>query len=94
MGDKVIITRRMYGWSKYGGARHGLVKEELEEWFCQVCAERQVKVLPNYMFDYFGDKRDFIRICSKCKSKAKRGKIKSIISLFKKLRRIYIEDLW
>jgi len=94
VGDKVTITKKMYGWSKWGGARHGLVKEDLDEWFCQSCGEKQVKVLPNYMFDYFKDKRDFIRICSKCKNEAVRRRINRVETLFGRLRKKYIEDVW
>jgi hypothetical protein len=84
----------MYGWSKYGGARHGLVKEELDEWFCQACRQKQVKELPNYMFDYDGDMRDFIRICSKCRNTAIKERIRKVVDLFKKVRKIFVEDTW
>lgn len=94
MADRVTITKKMYGWSKWGGARHGLVKEDLEEWYCQVCGEMQVKNLPNYMFDQFGDKRDYIRICSKCKSEAVKDKLKRIRELFSQLRPVRTEDTW
>ena len=84
----------MYGWSKYGGARHGLVKEDLEEWYCQSCGEKQTNQLPNYMFDYDGDMRDYIRICSKCKYEAMKLKLKRVDDLFAKLRKKRIEDSW
>lgn len=84
----------MYGWSKWGGARHGLVKEELDEWYCQACKEKQTRSLPNYMFDYFGDKRDYIRICSKCKNKVVKENIEYVRDLFQKIRKDYIEDKW
>ena len=57
----------MYGWSKWGGANHGLVKEELDEWYCQNCSELQRKGLPSYMVET--SDREFVRVCAKCKHK-------------------------
>lgn len=94
MAASVKITAKMYGWSKYGGGRHGLVKETLDEWYCQCCGQQQTKSLPNYMFDYDGDMRDFIRVCSKCKYEAMRLKIRKVSELFDKMRKKYIEDGW
>jgi len=65
------ITKQMYGWSKWGGPRKGIVKETLDTWYCQVCGEEQTKDLPAYMF-HIGD-RDYIRLCSKCWAKVKAG---------------------
>jgi hypothetical protein len=64
------ITHKMYGWTKWGGATQGLIKEELDEWYCQVCGEKQIKTLPSYMFPMDVTQRDFSRVCSDCKSKA------------------------
>lgn len=58
------------GWSKYGGGIYGLLKEELDEWYCQICGDVQVKILPSYMFPVDESKRDFVRVCSTCKAKA------------------------
>jgi hypothetical protein len=66
----VSMTGRMYGWSKWGGAREGLVKEDLDEWYCQCCGEKQVRVLPSYMFPTDDTGRDFVRVCTVCKAKA------------------------
>jgi hypothetical protein len=66
----LTITRKMYGWTKWGGAREGLVKEELDEWYCQACGEKQIKVLPSYMFPTNGTGRDFVRVCTLCKAKS------------------------
>ena len=63
------FTRQKYGWSKYGGANHGLVKEELPEWFCQGCGQKQVRGLPSYMIPMtLVDDRNFVRVCSKCEN--------------------------
>jgi len=67
----ISITKQMYGWSKYGGARKGIVKESLDTWYCQVCGEEQTKGLPAYMY-HIGD-RDYIRVCSKCWSRLHNG---------------------
>ena len=65
------ITKMMYGWTKWGGASHGLVKEQLDEWYCQLCGEHQVVELPAYMFPLDDGNRNFIRICSICKKNTK-----------------------
>lgn len=57
-------------WSKWGGGSYGLLKEELDEWFCQVCGEKQLNILPSYMFPVDTLKRDFVRVCTDCKAKA------------------------
>ena len=67
----ISITKQMYGWTKYGGARKGVVKETLDTWYCQVCGEKQTRGLPAYMY-HIGD-RDYIRVCSKCWSKINKG---------------------
>jgi hypothetical protein len=66
----VSITHKMYGWTKWGGAREGLVKEDLDIWYCQVCGEPQLRVLPSYMFPMDESDREFVRVCSLCKAKA------------------------
>ena len=65
------ITRKMYGWTKWGGPTNGLVKEELDEWYCQTCGEKQLKTLPSYMIPLDMAQRDYVRVCSSCKAKAK-----------------------
>ena len=62
---RVTITQKMYGWSKWGGGNHGLVKEELDTWYCQGCSELQRKGLPSYMVELAT--REFARVCAKCK---------------------------
>lgn len=61
----------LQGWSKWGGPIYGLLKEELDEWYCQICGEKQVKILPSYMFPMDVTQRDYVRVCSDCKAKAK-----------------------
>jgi len=65
------LNMQKYGWSKWGGPRKGIVKESLDTWYCQVCAEQQTIGLPAYMV-HIGD-RDYIRLCSKCWSKVQDG---------------------
>ena len=65
------ITKEMYGWTKYGGGKHGLVREQLKTWYCQICGEEQTQDLSSYMVN-LGD-RNFLRICSKCWHKIKQG---------------------
>lgn len=62
------LTREMYGWSKYGGARQGLVKEELDVWFCQACAREQLKDQAQYMVRFTSERAEYARVCSPCKN--------------------------
>lgn len=57
----------MYGWSKWGGGNKGLVRENLEEWYCQSCAQKQRRELPSYMVEVAN--RDFVRVCARCRHK-------------------------
>ena len=74
----------MYGWSKWGGGNKGLVKEELNEWYCQSCAKIQRKGLPSYMVETAP--REFVRVCSKCKHKMIVEKLDSFYELIKIVR--------
>ena len=69
------------GWTKWGGAIYGLMKEELDEWYCQACGEKQVKTLPSYMFPLDDFKRDYIRVCAKCKALARVKRISYVFEL-------------
>lgn len=75
----------MYGWSKWGGANKGLVKEELEEWFCQSCGEPQRKCLPSYMVE--SATREFVRVCSRCRHEMIENRIRSYWKLIGIVRR-------
>ena len=66
-GDPKKVTKKMYGWSKWGGVNFGLVQEnKTEEWSCQGCGNPQASELPSYMFEFSPD--EFIRICSICQA--------------------------
>jgi len=73
----------MYGWSKHGGRNFGLVMEELNEWYCQVCQEKQTKDLPAYYIPVDEDEREFVRVCSKCKNIAEQNNICYLPDLLK-----------
>lgn len=76
MGDKIMSNmpakpndpfkgKKTGKWTKYGGAVHGLVKEEIKDkWYCQVCAEEQPKELKPFLFELYPG--DFIRVCNLC----------------------------
>lgn len=68
MADIAIVklSTQKYGWSKYGGARHGLVQENQDEWFCQSCGGKQTKELPAYLIGIDDTKREFMKACSVC----------------------------
>ena len=82
---KVTITRLMYGWSRWGGGNQGLVKEELDEWYCQNCGEIQKKGLPSYMVETA--EREFVRVCAKCKHKMVENRLKDYWGLMNYTRR-------
>jgi len=86
---RVKVTRMMYGWSKYGGARHGLVKHN-GEWTCQICGETFPSEIPAYMFCWdIENLREFLRICGMCENKYKKNKemVKSVDDLIKLCRK-------
>jgi len=80
MGTTIKITKKMYGWSKYGGARKGLAQEELDEWYCQICGRQHGKELPSYFIEDSGG-RDFFRICSSCKRQVIENEVKQFEEL-------------
>ena len=66
-GDTRQTTKKMYGWSKWGGANFGLVQEnKTDEWSCQGCGVPQASELPSYMFEFL--ENEFMRICSVCQA--------------------------
>lgn len=62
------ISRKMYGWNKYGGATKGIFKDNSPEWYCQICGEKQTNHLPIYYIPEDKYNRDWMRVCSGCKS--------------------------
>lgn len=82
MGDVIIkktvtISKMKFGWSKYGGARQGLVKQG-GNWFCQACGAEQPDSLPAYMMCVDnGEYREFIRLCAVCENIVKKKNIKN-----------------
>lgn len=89
--SRKLITKAMYGWSKYGGVNYGLVQKNLEPiWSCQACGERQTEDLPPYMFEFAP--REFVRICSKCHFKRLKENIdafEDLITLVRKLDKLF-----
>lgn len=61
------------GWTKWGGGRLMLVKENPDVWYCQACGEEHTKSSPAYMFPL--DKENWVRICSECENKVIRVRI-------------------
>lgn len=79
-------TKKMYGWSKYGGATQGMVKEELDEWFCQICTDQQVRGMPEYLIAEDERERDFLRVCGKCKYRQVTDHVTNMIDLMRVVR--------
>jgi hypothetical protein len=82
------ITMRMYGWSKWGGGSEGLVKEELEEWYCQSCGEKQLREFPSYMIPVDKAQRDYIRVCVWCKAQSVMNNLTFCQELLKLMKKI------
>ena len=65
----------MFGWTKYGGARHGLVKQN-GNWYCQACGKEHPDSMPAYMLCIDnGNYREFVRLCGNCENIVKTFKI-------------------
>lgn len=84
--EEVSYTKKMYGWSKWGGRTMGLIVDEIDEWSCQSCGLPQTKTLPSYMFPLDPAKRDYCRVCSVCKNMAVLKKIEYMMSLIREVR--------
>lgn len=53
-------------WSKYGGARRGLIhSQSAPSWACQCCGKKQPRELPGFFINHesSGDK---VKLCAKC----------------------------
>lgn len=75
----------MYGWTKYGGGKHGLVQKQTETWFCQNCREELHKSVPSFMIELnFGE---FGRICSECMNIAIEKKVSNLMDLIRKTKK-------
>lgn len=60
-----FINHAKFGWTKWGGANHGLMKSDVNtDWTCQSCARLVPKELPGFMYEY--SEREYIRICASC----------------------------
>ena len=82
------ISRSYTGfWSKYGGVRHGIVKQNLKEWFCQVCSEKQSLAFPSYMIKEDNITKEFVRVCSSCKFVSLHEKVSLFGDLVKLIRK-------
>lgn len=61
------LTKKAYGWSKYGGVNLGLVQEtKTEIWFCSTCGDALGSQMPCFMFEFEPQDGEFFRICSAC----------------------------
>jgi len=90
MGNTVIVTinQAKYGWTKYGGARQGLVKGEHEFWYCQCCKTKLTKEMPQYMFPIDKNLREYVRICNTCEHLVKVADIHSFSDLVIAIRKL------
>jgi hypothetical protein len=77
--DHPLRGKKIGAWSKYGGARQGLVREDSETWNCQGCAEELPNTLPGYMFEFLPN--EYVKLCSACQNTVKRRKITRYVTL-------------
>ena len=82
------LSQQKYGWSKYGAGNHGLVKEQLDIWYCQCCKTKCTREMPAYMFPFDDSNREFVRLCSTCERLAKVAEIKSYSDLILAVRKL------
>lgn len=59
------IQYKKFSWTKYGD-RRGLLKEDLDEWVCQVCGNVHPKDLPSYYVPETSEQMEYMRLCSYC----------------------------
>lgn len=92
MGNTVVhivtINQAKYGWSKYGGGNHGLVKDQNDYWYCQCCRVKCTKEMPAYMYAFDNSNREFVRLCSVCSHLAKVADIHSYTDLILAVRKL------
>lgn len=92
---RVSVTKMKYGWSKYGGARHGMVKEERHgSFYCQVCGKEQPNEMGRYMIPLDEDMREFAVVCGECKRFAISAKIEALATLSLLVRSLVNKEMW
>lgn len=83
----LAVTMKLYGWSKWGGARNSISTLLVDEdWYCQVCGEQETKDLPAYFVPYDDTQRDFIKVCSVCRNKSLKKKLTLAFALIAELK--------
>jgi len=52
-------------WSKYGGARRGLIHSQSDPtWACQCCGNKQPRELPGFFIKH--ESGEMVKLCAKC----------------------------
>ena len=52
-------------WTRWGGARNGLIRASGPTWCCQLCAEDQPKHFPGF-FVRDVESGEHVKVCAKC----------------------------
>lgn len=88
----VKLTKMISGsWTKYGGARHGVLKKKKidawgeRRWNCQACGEELPSEIPAYMLEFAP--LEYVRICPPCNAEALRRRIETLHELIRYVRR-------
>jgi len=66
------LSKLTYGKTRWGGMRHSLVQETLDQWCCQCCGADQAKGMPIYLHELL--EKEFFKVCSICYRSLSSGK--------------------
>ena len=89
--EEVKYTKMVSGsWTKWGGARHGLLKKKKidawgeKRWHCQACGEELPSEIPAYMIEF--STIEYVRVCPPCNAEAVKRNIFDLYDLIKFVR--------
>lgn len=63
---QIQLNKAKRSWSKYGGAKHGLEREQQSEWTCQTCGTTHDVEMPAFMIPMDSNRTEFLKICGIC----------------------------
>ena len=83
--DDPLRGKKVGGWSKWGGDRHGLLREETPTWMCQACGEEYPSTIPGFMCEFLTN--EYAKICAKCQNISNTQQISGFYVLVKVVRK-------
>lgn len=70
------------GWTKWGGSPKGITAVLDDDiWYCQVCGDEQILMLPTYIVPYDSTNSDFVKVCTSCRHRMVVEKIKKAFDM-------------